>query len=139
MLFPEVARVLLEIHRHPSIQIALASRTGQPSWLKQLAKLHVLEDTDGGGGGNEGEPLTLWSIAQYREVYPGSKKKHFRKISKQSGIACSDMLFFDDEPHSNRDVCELGVVFQDIPSFSDTGTTVDLVLQGLEMYARSKQ
>ena len=61
------------------------------------------------------------------------------KISKQSGIACSDMLFFDDEPHSNRDVCELGVVFQDIPSFSDTGTTVDLVLQGLEMYARSKQ
>ena len=41
------------------------------------------------------------SAAQYREVYPGSKLNHFRKISQASAVGCGSMLFFDDEPESN--------------------------------------
>lgn len=53
-------------------------------------------------------------------------------------IPCDDMLFFDDEPGSNMEVTSLGVVFQEIPTFSDTGTTIDLVIQGLEKYQKHK-
>mmetsp|Transcript_1693 Transcript_1693/g.2359 ORF Transcript_1693/g.2359 Transcript_1693/m.2359 type:complete len:191 (+) Transcript_1693:280-852(+) len=130
ILFPDVKNILLEIYQHPDIEIGLASRTGQPSWLKQLAELHLLDD------GNA--ELTLWSVAKYREVYPGSKLKHFRKISQASGIHCSEMLFFDDEPYNNSEVCQLGVILQEVPSFSDTGTTIDIVLKGLEEFEKSK-
>ena len=49
--------ILQTIHQHPDIQIALASRTGRPAWLEQLAKLHIFEATDS-------QALSLWSIAQ---------------------------------------------------------------------------
>ena len=104
------------------------------SWLEQLAKLHVFDGTQG----DDGRPLSLWTIAQYKEVYPRSKLEHFKAISRASGIPCSDMILYDDEPGSNREVTTLGACFQEIPSFSETGTTIDLVIQGLEAFQLQK-
>ena len=41
------------------------------------------------------------------------------------------MLFFDDEPYSNKEVTSLGVTFVDAAG----GITVALVEKGLEQYA----
>jgi magnesium-dependent phosphatase 1 len=128
VLFPDVEQIMLEIHRHPDIQIGLASRTGEPSWLQSLASLHVFATPE------EEPELSLWTVAQYREVYTGSKLTHFANISQKSGIDCSEMLFFDDEPENNREVTQLGVHFVAVPSFSSTGTTLDLMIQGLEEF-----
>jgi magnesium-dependent phosphatase 1 len=122
---------MLEIHRHPNIQIGLASRTDEPSWLQSLASLHVFNTA-------EDEPeLSLWTVAQYREVYPGSKLTHFANIAKKSGVDCSEMLFFDDEPENNREVTRLGVHFVTVPSFSSTGTTLELMMQGLKEFEQA--
>ena len=32
----------------------------------------------------------------HREIYPDNKGRHFKALRKASGIAYSDMLFFDD-------------------------------------------
>lgn len=52
---------------------------------------------------------TALSIFDFVEMYPGSKKTHFQKIQKTSGLPYEEMLFFDDESR-NRNVEELGVV-----------------------------
>ena len=38
-LFPEVAGVLCALRQVPELQIAFASRTGEPQWLEQLSRL----------------------------------------------------------------------------------------------------
>jgi magnesium-dependent phosphatase 1 len=53
---------------------------------------------------------TLIENVDYCEIYPGSKIKHFTALSQKSGIACHEMLFFDDEAR-NREVTKLGVHF----------------------------
>jgi len=45
------------------------------------------------------------------EIYPGSKKAHFKQLHKKTGIPYSEMLFFDDELR-NKEVQSLGVTFQ---------------------------
>merc|ERR1712048_160171 len=108
----------------PDLQIAYASRTGQPSWLEQLSKLLPICGYDGG---------SMWDLPDYREIYPGSKLKHFRQLSAQSGIPCEDMLFFDDEPYSNMEVTQLGVVFVD----AQGGISEQMCVAGLDKFAAS--
>ena len=43
------------------------------------------------------------------------------------------MLFFDDEPYSNKEVTQLGVEFVD----AEGGISVAMCAQGLEEYART--
>ena len=76
----------------------------------------------------------MWDLPDYREVYPGSKLKHFQKLAAQSGIACQEMLFFDDEPYSNMDVTSLGVTFID----AEGGITEAMCVHGLEVFAAKK-
>lgn len=51
-----------------------------------------------------------WDLFKYRQIYPGDKRTHLTRISKSSGVAFEDILFFDDE-HRNRNVESLGVCF----------------------------
>ena len=55
--------------------------TGQPKWLKDLAQLLPIGDG------------SMWDLTEYAEIYPGSKLKHFKKLSESSGTC----LFTCDE------------------------------------------
>lgn len=49
------------------------------------------------------------SESEWNQIYDSDKKKHFHKIQQESGIAFSDMLFFDNQMDNVESVMELGV------------------------------
>ncbi|MGA1232839.1 MAG: magnesium-dependent phosphatase-1 [Lutimaribacter sp.] len=77
------------------IPMALASRTEQPKWARELLDL-----------------LELRERFLYEEIFPGSKVRHFNNLSRNSGLALEAMLFFDDEPRNLRDLEPMGVCCQ---------------------------
>ena len=44
---------------YAELKLAYASRTGEPSWMKDLASLIQLDDE-----------FTMWDLPDFREVYP---------------------------------------------------------------------
>lgn len=90
-LYPEVRKILEKL-RNDSILMAIASRTGEPSWAKQLLELFKIDD-----------------YFTYKEIYPGSKVKHFNRLKNASNIQFEDMIFFDDEMRNISEVGALGV------------------------------
>jgi len=74
------------------VELAIASRTTQPDWARQLLDL-----------------LSLRHCFQYEEIYPTSKLRHFSELKSNSGYEYSEMLFFDDEYRNIDEVGELGV------------------------------
>ncbi len=91
-VYPET---LALIHRLPEegCQLALASRTGEPDWAREL--LCLLELTD---------------VFPYQAIYPSDKQVHFQQLREESGIPFEEMLFFDDEVRNIRSVGKLGVL-----------------------------
>lgn len=79
VLFPETAKLLTALRAVPGLQLAYASRTGQPRWLEELSKLLPISPQ-----------VSMWDLPDYREIYPGSKLKHFERLAAQSSIACSE-------------------------------------------------
>lgn len=111
--YTDVAALLLSLKRR-DIEIGAASRTSAPDVAKQLlTTLRVPSSSadDDDDEGYDGTAPTAWTLFDYREMYPGSKTSHFRRMHKKSGVAYEDMLFFDDESR-NRNVEDLGVVMQ---------------------------
>ncbi|KAI9751078.1 MAG: hypothetical protein M1815_001384 [Lichina confinis] len=53
-------------------------------------------------------PLRALDAFDDLQMYPGSKKTHFKRIHARLSVPYSEMLFFDDESR-NRDVEQLGV------------------------------
>lgn len=132
-LFDETETVLTTLRKVPGLKLAYASRTGEPGWMEELAKLiqFDLAELDDGKGDAKRVLLSMWDLPDYKEVYPGSKIRHFRSISQQSGVPCDEMLFFDDEPYSNMEVStQLGTTFVDATG----GISVSMVVKGLEKY-----
>ncbi|KAI8644915.1 magnesium-dependent phosphatase-1 [Parasitella parasitica] len=99
--FEHTATIIALVKAFPDIRIGIASRTHTPEWAKSAIGLLRIPELDNS---------TLMENVDHLEIYPGSKLKHFESLSEKSGIACSDMLFFDDESR-NREVCKLGVHF----------------------------
>lgn len=120
VVYDEVPEVLLELRR-AGVKLGLASRTDEPGWLKDIAQKVELQPG-----------LSLWDAADYHEIYPSSKIKHFQAIAARSGSPTSRMLFFDDEER-NRNVTSLGVTFVD----AQGGVTVAMVVDGLRQYQRA--
>lgn len=90
-LYPEVRRILNDCQQR-QLPMALASRTYEPAWAKQLLQLFEID--------------RLFDVQQ---IFPDSKRTHFANIEQQTGINYTNMLFFDDEMRNVREVNSLGV------------------------------
>lgn len=90
-LYSDVRKILAEL-KSQGYLLAVASRTGAPSWAREL--MHLLE---------------IDHYFDYQQIYPGSKIAHFRELHKHTGIAYTDMAFFDDEMRNIQEVSSLGV------------------------------
>lgn len=90
-LYPDILRIFAECD-NASIPMALASRTEQPDWARELIAL-----------------LNIDHRFAFAEIYPTTKLKHFAALHRLSGVACHQMLFFDDEMRNIKDVSTLGV------------------------------
>ncbi len=90
-LYAHVDEILDYCDLH-EIPMALASRTEQPTWAKELIEL-----------------LGIAHRFQFAEIYPASKLKHFARLQRSSGAAFDRMLFFDDEMRNIIDIRSLGV------------------------------
>ena len=87
-LYPDSREILAELSRN--YPLAVASRTHQPGWAKEL--------------------MTLFNIRQYfryLEIYPGSKTEHFKHLHAKTRIPFNEMLFFDDEMRNIHEVARL--------------------------------
>ena len=91
VLYPDV-RAILEYCREEGIIMALASRTDEPGWARELLDL-----------------LGVSGYFPHKEIYPGAKTTHLNRIRDQSGIGFESMAFFDDEMRNIRDARSLGV------------------------------
>ena len=98
--------------------MALASRTEQPAWARELVGL-----------------LGLTDRFAFAEIYPASKLSHFKALRKLSGIEFKEMLFFDDEMRNIREVSQLGVSAVHV---SD-GLHADLFQESLDSYLRARE
>ncbi len=90
-LYPDVIDILEELTQYKK-KIAAASRTFEPDWAQDL--------------------LHLFNIDKYfdlKEIYPGSKISHFKKIQNHFKLPFSEMVFFDDEYRNIEEVGRLGV------------------------------
>lgn len=91
ILYPDVSEILNRLEEN-NIPMAIASRTGAPSWAMQLLQLFEIDH-----------------FFSFKEIYPASKIKHFDVLKKQTGFSFSDMVFFDDEMRNILEVGALGV------------------------------
>lgn len=108
--YQEVGSVLAAI-RAKGILIGAASRTDRPDLATRMLELLRIpsEQQADDGKGNIGERAI--SFFDYKEIYPGSKKTHFTRLHKATGIPYAEMAFWDDESR-NRDTESLGVTMQ---------------------------
>ena len=104
---------LLERCDRDSVPMALASRTEEPTWAKQLVEL-----------------LGLAERFAFAEIYPSSKLKHFAALRETSGVEYGQMLFFDDEMRNIVDVSTLGVTCIHVKN----GIDQDVFETGLESF-----
>lgn len=90
-LYPDVLAILQYCERR-QLPMALASRTSEPDWARQLMPLLLLEG--------------YFAAA---EIYPGSKVTHVKKLQTHFSVAFDQMVFFDDEMRNIDEVGALGV------------------------------
>ena len=97
-LYEDVQAILNDCDSR-DIPMALASRTQEPDWARELLDL-----------------LGITDRFAYAEIYPASKFSHFSSLKSDSGIAYEEMLFFDDEMRNIHDVSQLGVTCIHVPN-----------------------
>ena len=107
---------ILDVCDANQLPMALAARTEQPAWARQL--LNLLEAT---------------GRFAFSEIYPSSKLKHFAALCEATGIDYEAMLFFDDEMRNITEVSRLGVT----SVFVESGMSMELFQTGLSRYATS--
>jgi len=90
-LYPDAMKIF-QIIEDNNIPMAIASRTEEPEWARQLLNL-----------------LGIREKFKYEEIFPDSKVTHFNNLHEKSGIPFKEMIFFDDEPRNTIEVGDLGV------------------------------
>lgn len=90
-LYDDVLDILEHCER-ASVPMAIASRTEQPTWARELVSLLGIADR-----------------FRFSEIYPSTKTKHFAALREASKIDYEAMLFFDDETRNIVEVSRLDV------------------------------
>lgn len=90
-MYPDTIAILENL-KNEAYPLAVASRTDQPSWAKELMLL-----------------LGIEHFFDYKEIYPSSKVKHLKHIKENSGYDFHEMVFFDDEYRNIAETKGLGV------------------------------
>jgi len=90
-LYPDVPEILDKVEAM-GCPMALASRTEQPEWARELLDL-----------------MEYRHRFDHEEIFPTSKLAHFSNLKRDTGIPYHQMLFFDDEFRNIAEVGELGV------------------------------
>lgn len=115
-LYPDVAEILHECDA-VGISMALASRTEQPVWARQLIDL-----------------LDISYRFEFTEIFPDSKLQHFAALRDASGVDYDRMLFFDDEQRNIVEVGTLGVTCVFVPA----GINRKLFRDGMQQFLQSQ-
>jgi len=115
--YKDVPEILRTLHKD-GYQLGIASRTGAPQEASDLTRLFNWDQ-----------------FFHYRQIYPGCKITHFKKLHSVSGVAYEDMIFFDDEYRNIKDVSSLGVTCKFVP---DNGVTWSSLNEGLELFKKNK-
>ncbi|XP_037690573.1 magnesium-dependent phosphatase 1-like isoform X2 [Choloepus didactylus] len=89
-LYPDVPEIMVRL-QGLGVPVAAASRTGEIEGANQLL-----------------EVFDLVKYFVYREIYPGSKVTHFKRLQQKTGVSFSQMIFFDDEKRNIVDISTLG-------------------------------
>ncbi|KAK9898323.1 magnesium-dependent phosphatase-1 [Cystobasidium minutum MCA 4210] len=114
--YRDVPSILLELKDHPDVHVAIASRTSAPDAAAQaLDQLLIPSEKKGKGKATLMRAMECFNT---KEIYPGSKLRHFKEIQRKTKIAYEEMVFFDDESR-NREVSSLGVTFVLVPQGVD--------------------
>ncbi len=103
-LYTEVREILREL-ADAGANMALASRTTRSEWAEWL--------------------LDAWDLHghfAFREIYPGSKVRHFENLRDASELAFEEIIFFDDEERNIAEVGELGVTAVHVSNGLDRAT-----------------
>lgn len=110
-IFDGAAHALSEINRMnkqgSDIQVAISSRTDEPSWAYQLMKWLVVHD---------GMPLSKCFNDHLIEISYSDKSTHFESLNRKTGIEFDAMCFFDNEHWNIQSVSALGVQCYHTPS-----------------------
>ncbi|KAF9653597.1 magnesium-dependent phosphatase-1 [Thelephora ganbajun] len=112
--YQDVPQILHRL-RGEGVFVAACSRTCAASMARRALSLLLVPAKD---GDERGAPVAAEKMFDQMEIYPGSKKAHFRKLHEATGISYSEMLFFDDEIR-NKEVESLGVTFCLVPDGVD--------------------
>ncbi|XP_004609729.2 magnesium-dependent phosphatase 1 [Sorex araneus] len=115
-LYHEVPEVLERLHSL-KVPMAAASRTGEIDGANQLLEL-----------------FDLVKYLVHREIYPGSKVTHFKRLQQQTNVPFSQMIFFDDESRNIIDVSKLGVTC----ILVENGMSLQTLTRGLERFAKAQ-
>lgn len=119
--------ILKELATNPvwkDTKVAYVSRTEYPEWALPCMKVFHIS-----------EGVTMFDVAEYKEIYPGSKRQHFRVIQKTSQIPYEDMLFFDNENWNCTDCAPLGITCV----YTPRGMTESVWKEGLSKFAAAAQ
>lgn len=90
-LYPDTIKVLEILQQHRKI-IAAASRTYEPTWAEQLLEL-----------------FNINKFFDIKEIYPGSKTRHLKRIQCQVNQPYDQIVFFDDEQRNIEETDSLGI------------------------------
>ena len=130
MPFYQALKIVKHLHKVSNLgrpwPIAIASANRQSDRCRRLLKQMGLVKTPDEYGG---------IVPKLMVVHPmttGTKKEHFERIQKESGVSYDQMLFFDDVESNVESVQELGVTCGLVSS--STGLTFQAFVEALERW-----